>query len=212
MLLYTIIGGFLMTVPALDILHETIRNLYFHVPMWFGMTFIFTASCIYAILFLAHPLKREYDIISSECAHVGLLFGAMGLMTGSIWAKFTWGSFWSNDPKELCAAVAWLIYLAYFVLRNSFTDMDKRARVSAVYNIFAFALIIPILFVIPRLTDSLHPGNGGNPAFDKYDLDKNMGRVFPAAVLGWSLLGAWLVDLRIRMKKIQLKQVMNEQV
>lgn len=208
LLLYTIIGGFLMPVPALSILHETIRNLYFHVPMWFSMFVVFIISFIYSIKYLSGS-HHDHDIVASESAAVGLLFGTLGLITGSIWAKFTWGSFWSNDPKELCAAIAWLIYLAYFVLRNSFTDIDKRARVSAVYNVFAFIIIIPVIFVIPRMTDSLHPGNGGNPGFNTYDIDSDLRMVFYPAVAGWSLLGVWLLDLRVRMKKIQFKNLMN---
>lgn len=209
LLLYTIIGGLLMPVPALNILHETIRNLYFHVTMWFGMMIIFLVSFVYAIRYLNDP-RQEYDIVSVEAANVGILFGTLGLVTGSIWARFTWGEFWSNDPKELCALIAWLIYLAYFILRGSFTDMDKRARVSAVYNVFAFVLMIPILFVIPRMTDSLHPGNGGNPGFNTYDLDSDLRKVFYPAIVGWILLSVWLLDLRVRMKKIELKQLLNE--
>lgn len=208
LLLYTIIGGFLMPVPALSILHETIRNLYFHVTMWFSMLLIFFVSFIYSIKYLGSS-SHEHDIVACEAANVGLLFGTLGLITGSIWARFTWGSFWSNDPKELCAAIAWLVYMAYFVLRNSFTDIDKKARVSAVYNVFAFVIIIPILFVIPRMTDSLHPGNGGNPGFNSYDLDSHLRVVFYPAVAGWILLAVWLLNLRVRMKRIELKKLLH---
>jgi heme exporter protein C len=208
LLFYTIIGGMLMPVPALSILHETIRNLYYHVTMWFGMLTIFAVSFIYSIKYL-NKATHERDIIASEAANVGLLFGTLGLVTGSIWAKFTWGSYWSNDPKELCAAIAWLIYMAYFVLRNSFSDIDKRARISAVYNVFAFVLVIPILFVIPRMTDSLHPGNGGNPGFNTYDLDSDLRKVFYPAIIGWTLLAVWLLNLRVRMKRIELKKLLH---
>lgn len=208
LLLYTIIGGFLMPVPALSILHETIRNLYFHVTMWFSMLLIFFVSFIYSIKYLGSS-SHEHDIVACEAANVGLLFGTLGLITGSVWARFTWGSFWSNDPKELCAAIAWLVYMAYFVLRNSFTDIDKKARVSAVYNVFAFVIIIPILFVIPRMTDSLHPGNGGNPGFNSYDLDSHLRVVFYPAVAGWILLAVWLLNLRVRMKRIELKKLLH---
>lgn len=208
LLLYTVIGGFLMPVPALSVLHETIRNLYFHVTMWFAMLIIFVVSFIYSIRYLSSS-KIEGDIVASQAANVGLLFGTLGLITGSIWAKYTWGSYWSNDPKELCAAIAWLMYMAYFVLRNSFTDLDKRAKVSAVYNVFAFIIIIPVLFVIPRMTDSLHPGNGGNPGFNTYDLDSDLRVVFYPAIIGWSLLGVWLLNLRVRIKKIEYKKLLH---
>ncbi|HVB02765.1 MAG TPA: cytochrome c biogenesis protein CcsA [Chitinophagaceae bacterium] len=210
LLMYTIIGGFLMPVPALYILHETIRNIYFHVSMWFAMMVVLVVSCINAIRYLAHPGTMKYDIISAEAAYVGLLFGALGLITGSIWAKNTWGQYWSNDPKELCALIAWLVYLAYVVLRNSVVDLDKRARISAVYNVFAFVLLFPFLFVIPRLTDSLHPGNGGNPGFSAYDVDNNIRKVLYAAWIGWSLLAVWILELRIRIRQIEIKQIFHE--
>jgi heme exporter protein C len=64
-------------------------------------------------------------------------------------------------------------------------------------------MLIPLLFILPRLTDSLHPGNGGNPGFNTYDLDLNMRKVFYPAVIGWALLGFWITDLRNRIGKIE---------
>jgi heme exporter protein C len=88
------------------------------------------------------------------------------------------------------------------VLRNSFTQPETRARISAVYNLFAFSCLIPLLFILPRLTDSLHPGNGGNPGFNSYDLDGRMRLVFYPAVLAFALLGFWLANLYARMQRI----------
>ena len=89
-------------------------------------------------------------------------------------------------------------YFAYAILRGGLKDEEKRAKISAVYNIFAFALIVPLLWVLPRMVDSLHPGNGGNPAFKKYDLDSDMRMVFYPAILGWILLSFWIATLKIR--------------
>jgi heme exporter protein C len=121
------------------------------------------------------------------------------------WAQYTWGSAWSNDPKQLCTAVSMLIYFAYAILRSGLKDDEKRAKISAVYNVFAFAMLIPLIFIIPRLdkVGSLHPGNGGNPAFAKYDLDSNMRLVFYPAVIGWILLGMWVASLKIRRALIE---------
>ena len=91
-----------------------------------------------------------------------------------------------------------LIYLAYFILRGSFQDETKSAKLGAVYNIFAFAALIPLLFVIPRLTDSLHPGNGGNPALGGEDLDNTMRMIFYPSIIGWTLIGLWLATLLYR--------------
>ena len=153
---YTLIGGLLMNVPRLAILNESIRALYFHVPMWFGMTLMFTVSTVYAIRYLRKP-DRDLDIISFEFANTGLVFGILGILTGMIWANYTWGSPWSGDPKQNGAAVACLIYLAYFVLRGSLDNAEQRGRLSAVYNIFAFAAMIPLIFILPRMASSIHP-------------------------------------------------------
>lgn len=202
LLLYTIVAGFLMPVPSLAILHESIRNLYFHVPMWFAMIIIFGVSVVYSIKFLSNQ-NQGCDIVATESANVGIVFGLLGIVTGMIWAKFTWGDWWSNDPKQNGAAVALLIYFAYFVLRNSMDDIDRRAKVAAVYNIFAFSTLIPLLFILPRMTDSLHPGSGGNPGFDVYDLDANMRWVFYPSIIGWTLLGIWIISIRFRLRNLE---------
>ena len=209
LLLYTVIGGLLIEVPRLPILNEGIRNLYFHVPMWFGMTILFIASMVFSIKYLRtnNPLN---DTIASEFAFSGILFGTLGMLTGMTWARFTWGAWWVNDPQLNSAAIAMLIYLAYVVLRSSLEDSQQKARISAIYNIFAFAAMVPILYVLPRMADnSLHPGKGGNPGFNIYDLDNNLKMVFYPAVIGWTLLGVWLTSLRVRIKKIQSKIVEN---
>jgi heme exporter protein C len=86
------------------------------------------------------------------------------------------------------------------------SDEEKRAKISAVYNIFAFALMIPLIWVLPRMVDSLHPGNGGNPGFNAYDLDARMRTVFYPAVIGWFLLGLWISTLIIRTELIRYRK------
>ena len=202
---FTLIAGFLFPVPALPILHETIRNLYFHVPMWIGMMSVFIISVIYSVAYL-NTGKEEYDLVAVECVNTGLLFYSLGLITGMIWARFTWGEFWSGDPKQNSAAIAFLLYCAYLVLRNSIDEEQKRAKISAIYNIFAFPIMVVLIFILPRLTDSLHPGNGGNPAFGKYDLDNHMRMVFYPAMLGWSLMAVWTATIRYRIRVIEHKR------
>jgi heme exporter protein C len=191
--------------PYRAILEESIRNLYYHVPLWFGMLIIFLISMIYSVLYL---LKRNivYDITAVALAKVGVLYGVLGTTTGMLWAQYTWGAAWSWDVKQNTTAISLLIYFAYFVLRSSFDEFDKQARISAVYNIFAFATLIPLLFVIPRLTESLHPGNGGNPAFSKMDLNSNMRLVFYPAVIGFTLFGLWIANVLRRIEIVAAKK------
>lgn len=201
LLTYTVTAGFLFDVPKLPILNETIRVLYFHVPMWFTMIFLLFISSLNAYKFMANG-DKNFDIKSYNYANVGVYFGILGLITGMFWAKYTWGTFWTNDPKLNGSAVGLLIYFSYFVLRHSIKDESKKGKISSVYNVFAFAMLIPLIFILPRLTDSLHPGNGGNPGFNVYDLDSKLRIVFYPAVVGFILLGIWITDIKLKLSKL----------
>ena len=189
-------------VPRLDILNETIRNVYYHVPVWFAMLFMMAVSLVHSVRYLSSS-SHTTDLHARNAAVVGTFLSVPGLITGSIWARYTWGTWWTfQDPKLNGVAISLLIYLAYFVLRGSLDDEIKRARLSAVYNIFAFVMMFVFIMVLPRLTDSLHPGNGGNPAFGKYDLDNKMRLVFYPAIAGWILLSCWLLEISNRITRI----------
>ena len=208
LVLYSIIAGLLLPVPKLNILNETVRNLYFHVTMWFSMIVLMLLSMIYSIRYLS-GFNKLLDLKAETLASTGLFIATLGLTTGMVWAQFTWGAFWVNDPKLNGAAVTMLIYLAYFILRNSIENEDSKARVSAIYNILAFVMMIVFIGILPRMTDSLHPGNGGNPGFSNYDLDSNMRIVFYPAVLGWILISTWISDLRYRIKVLETNKENN---
>ena len=201
LLLYTFIGGLLITVPDLGNLEHTIRNAFFHIPMWATQFVMLVISLVYSIKYLRKPTIVN-DIYAVEFAKSGTVFGILGLITGMEWANYTWGASWSNDPKQLGVAVALLIYFAYFILRNSMPDLDKRARISAVYNIFAFFIYIPMILILPRMVESLHPGGKGvegNPGLDGDDLNTAMKYVIRPAYIGWILLGIWITTLRLRL-------------
>lgn len=223
LLLYTFIGGFLLDVPAKKELGETIRNLYFHVCMWFAMMILFTISVVNSIRYL-RTFNIKYDIAARHYAAVGIILGVLGYATGIIWMLFTWAdpntlgvetfSTVAREPKLIGAAIALLIYLAYMVLRDSINDMDKKARISSVYNIFAYAMLFPSIWIIPRILPSLHPGapeggGGGNPALDMKDIDNRMRMVFYPAVIGWTLLGVWITTLKIRWSYLKEKKLMS---
>ncbi len=217
LLIYAVVGGFLLPVPELSQLGETIRNLYFHVCMWFAMMILFTVSIVHSIKYLRNS-NFEHDIKAKSFAQVGTYLGLLGYTTGAIWASFTWAdpnnpayaSFGSimREPKLIGAAMALLIYGAYFILRSSIKDIDQRARVSAVYNIFAYTMLFPSIWIIPRLLPSLHPGQEGNPALNFNDIDSRMRMVFYPAVVGWTLLGVWITTIKIRIELIREKNIL----
>jgi heme exporter protein C len=225
LLVYTLTAGLnvfnvrIFDVPRLNILNETIRNLYFHVCMWFSMMILFIISVVHAINYL-RTNQLKYDILSRQYAVVGMVLGVLGYATGMIWASYTWvdpnnqaaASFSAiaREPKLIGAAIALLIYAAYLVLRDSVHDIDRKARLSAVYNVFAFAFLFPSIWIIPRILPSLHPGGEGNPALNYKDIDSRMRLVFYPAVAGWTLLGVWIATLKIRVEMMRQKELLEQ--
>lgn len=197
-----IIAGFLIDIPKIAILEETARNLFFHVPMWFTMFATFLAGMIYSIKYLSNEQLND-DLKAESATQIGILFGICGLLTGMMWARFTWGTWWTfAEPKMNLSAIALLIYVAYFILRSSFDDSRLRARLSAVYNIFAAATVPFLLYIIPRELPSLHPGADGNPAFSDMTAPE-LRIVFYPAVIGFFALAYWLTNLRYRYVKLK---------
>ncbi len=204
LLLYTCSYGFFVEVPNPPgvPLKQTIRNLFFHVPMWIGMMVFFTVSVFYSIRYLRR-LQSADDVRATEFARTGIVFGVLGLLTGMIWAHFQWGKAWSGDVKQNGAAIAVLMYFAYFVLKGSVQEEEKQARISAVFNVFAYFMLFPTIWILPRLSESLHPGgmgSEGNPGLNPRDTTASMRLVMYPAFLGWTLLGVWIATLRVRFR------------
>lgn len=197
-------GHWSFAFPFRSILYETIRNTFFHVAIWFAMFVLLIVGLIYSVKYL-YGRQLNHDAVAASFTHMAVVFGLLGVATGSVWAKNTWGVYWTNDPKLNMSVVALMIYLAYSILRSSIAGDDRRAQVSAAFNIFAFAAMIPLIFIIPRMTSSLHPGNGGNPALGGEDLDHTLRLIFYPAIIGLTLLGTWISTLLYRIRKIQLK-------
>lgn len=218
LLLYTFIGGLLVKIPDLPALEETSRNLFFHVGMWIAMFTLFTVSVVNSIRYL-RTLNLKYDIYAKQYATSGIFFGLLGYATGAIWMSYTWAdpnnplfdsfSAVAREPKLIGTAIALLIYFAYMVLRNSVNDMDKRARVGAVYNIFAYALLTPAIYIIPNMLPSLHPGQGDSPVFKIKDVSAEMKMIEYPAFIGWALLGVWITTLKIRLSLLKEKKMLS---
>ncbi|MFA5670371.1 MAG: cytochrome c biogenesis protein CcsA [Balneolaceae bacterium] len=197
-----VIGGILIDIPMIPILEQTARNIFFHVPMWMAMFAMFSVSFVYSILYLNTP-KPIFDIKAESAARVGVVFGICGLVTGSLWARFTWGTWWTfAEPKMNLAALAMMIYAAYFVLRSAFDDEEKRAKLAAVYNIFAVTTIPFLLYIVPRQLESLHPGAEGNPAFSEMTAPELRYILYPAFI-GFVALSFWIYDIVHRYKTVQ---------
>lgn len=204
----------LLVFPFREILQQTIRNTFFHVPMWFAMTVMVIISLAAGLLFLWKG-DLKYDVYASQAVLVAIVFGWCGYFTGVLWSKYTWfiGIGWEKairnmvyqDIKLAGALTAIAIYTAYFLVRKLIDDPQQRARISAIYNIFSLVLFGLLIYVLPRLTDSVHPGNGGNPAFSKYDLDSTLRMFFYPAAIGWIMFSVWIYSIALRLNFLQQK-------
>ena len=211
LLTYALVAGLLSSLPRLENLGQTSRNLFYHVPMWFTMYMLMAVSVVASLMYL-RKARVEFDRLAKEAATVGVFFGSLGLSTGIFWSRVTWGSlmpdssfaaWWSWDPKQTLALGAILVYLAYFVLRSSVEDEAKRARLAAVYNLFAAASLVPLTLIIPRALGGLHPGGAdGSPVFNNSDLSDEYRYIFYPAIIGFLCLGLWLTELRYRASKL----------
>lgn len=198
-----VVAGFLIPIPDIPVLEESARNLFLHVPMWFTMAVCFAAGLVYSIRYLNNP-NPAIDLKAETATQIGLVFGICGLLTGSIWARFTWGTWWTlAEPRMNLSALAMMIYVAYFVLRTAFDNPEKRAKISAVFNIFAATTIPFLLYIIPRQLPSLHPGAEGNPAFSEITAPE-LRYIFYPAVVGFIALAVWLAEITNRYKKVKL--------
>ncbi|MCH5599091.1 cytochrome c biogenesis protein [Niabella ginsengisoli] len=213
LLVYAIAGGLLVKIPNAPLLEETSRNLFYHVGMWAAMFVLFTCSLVHSIRYLSKSNLKN-DIAASQYASMGIVFGLLGYITGAVWASYTWAdpnnpgfsfSTIAREPKLIGTAIALLIYFAYFILRSSIQDMDQKARITAVYNIFAFAMLFPTIMIVPRLLPSLHPGQEGNPALNFKDVSPEMRMIEYPAFIGWALLAVWITTLKIRINYIKEK-------
>jgi heme exporter protein C len=216
---YALAVGLIIELPKVGDLGQTSRNLFYHVPMWFTMYLMMFTSVAYSVMFIAKG-KIEYDCAAKESAITGIGFGLMGLFTGVVWSRVTWGqlmpdsspaAWWSWDPKQTGALVAILMYLAYFVLRSAVEEESKKARLAAVYNIFAAASLIPLTLIIPRILGGLHPGGDeGSPVFNSKDISPYYRLVFYPAIIGFMCLALWVTQLRIRLFYISQKLTEKE--
>ncbi|NTW49666.1 MAG: cytochrome c biogenesis protein CcsA [Chlorobiales bacterium] len=192
----------ILSPNKVGMLDETTKNMYFHVPMSITATIAFLTSMIFSVRYLRRK-NLDDDTRAESAASLGLLFNILATVTGSVWAKFMWGAFWHWDPRQTTIFVLLLIYSAYFALRSAVEIPEKRASLSAVYNIFAFPSVIFLYFVLPRLVPGLHPGapekgtTDVNPSVS-HSTDIEIRLILYASMIGFISLFFWMQNLRTR--------------
>jgi heme exporter protein C len=199
-----IVAAFFFTEAATGFPGQTSRILFFHVPQAWVATLSFLLSMIASAMYLAKRNVRA-DFLALSAAELGFLFCILATVTGSIFAKATWGSFWNWDPRETSIVILLMIYGAYFALRSAVADPEKRRVFAGVYSILAFVTVPFLVFVVPRITASLHPENTMNPASP--GMDPKTLTVFLGSLFAYTGLFVWMLRLKMRILKIEESRI-----
>ena len=195
-----LLAGFLWA-PVVPVLGDTTRVFYFHFPAALATCLAFGWSMVHSVLYL---VRRDlgHDDHAAGAAELGLLFCIVATLSGSMWARAMWGSYWNWDPRETSIFFLLLIYASYLALRGAIEAEERRARLAAVYSCVAFVAVPFLIFVVPRIYFSLHPdplfGERGKP-----DMDGRILLVAAAMFAGFTALFFWLLSLRVRLGRIE---------
>lgn len=194
----------LLFAPLVPVLHETTRVLYFHIPSAWVTVVALGWSMLQSALYL---WKRDlkHDDQAAAAAELGLLFCIAATVSGSLWAKAMWGSYWNWDPRETSIFFILLLYGAYLALRGSIEGDEKRARLSAVYSLVAFVAVPPLMFIVPRIYSTLHPDPIINSS-GKIDMDPLIRVCFFSMLIGFTFLFAWLQSVRVRVARLERRR------
>ena len=193
-------AAFLWPKPAQGFIGESSRIVFFHVPCAWVASLAFLVAAAYSLAYLVRRNPRQDDV-AAAAVRLGLLFAVLALVTGSLFARIMWGSYWNWDPRESSFLLLIFLYAAYLFLRNAIEDPDRRATVSAAYALFAAVLMPFLVFVAPRITASLHPQTVINPQ-GKILMDGPTRTVFFAGLVGFSALFFWMLSLDIRTARL----------
>ena len=185
---------FFLVPPAMG-LGSLVRIAFFHIPVAWVAVLAFLVSAWYAVRYLRRPSPR-FDAFSAESARLGLIFVVLATLSGAVFSKLTWGSYWNWDPRQTTIFVLLLIYAAYLTLRSVIPDAHRRACVAAIYALFSFLTVPFLVFIIPRFYFSLHPApviNGSG----SIDMDPVMLKTLLASLLDMTLIYIALLCHRV---------------
>ncbi|MFZ5979978.1 MAG: cytochrome c biogenesis protein [Candidatus Zixiibacteriota bacterium] len=203
-----IIISYITPAPQ-QVIGEASRIFYYHIPMAWIAVLAFAMAMIYSLRYLKSKNFIE-DNRAKYAAALGLLFSILATVSGSIFAKITWGSFWNWDPRETSIFILLLIYGAYFALRGAVEVEEKRATLSAVYAIFAFVTVPFLVFVVPRLVPSLHPADSVINSEMKFTMGPTVRMIFFASLALFTVLYLWLFNLACRVGLLYRKIIEEE--
>ena len=209
-LMPAVIAMALIWVPPAEILGKSSAILYFHVPLAFLSVLSFVIAGYQSVMILVSNKGargegregREYK--SYNAALAGVFFTTLTIITGSIWAKISWGSYWNWDPRETSIVYLMLIYIAYFCLYSVLSGNENRGRISSVYLIIAMIVMPFFVFIIPRMYHSLHPDTIINSA-GKIHLEHTMRLTLLASIAVFTMLYGYIYNIMNRISALEIK-------
>jgi heme exporter protein C len=210
-------GTIFFYAPVEQTMGNVQRIFYFHVgSAWVG-SLAFLVALVGGVMFLLRS-ERKWDTMTMASVEIGLVFLSMAIVSGSVWGKPAWNTWWLWSPRLTMVTIMWLAYAAYFMLRGAIDDDEKRARFSAVYVIVAFITVI-LTFASIRILRDIHPVVFGGAAesaqgaaeglqeFSGLDSTK-MVITLNVTVIAFTLtFSAWLLN-RIRLQRLTDQAVM----
>lgn len=203
-----IVASFLTEAPQ-QVIGESSRIFYYHIPQAWVCVIAFAMSMVYSVMYL-RKRSMANDDRAAAAASLGFMFCLLAAITGAMFAKVTWGSYWNWDPRQTSIFVLLLIYAAYFALRNAIDEEEKRAALSAVYAIFAFLTVPFLVFVIPRLMPSLHPDDSVLSSDMKFNMGQVVGSIFGVSLALFTAFYLWMFSLAYRIKHLERSRLEEE--
>ncbi len=189
--------------PTERVMGQVQRIFYFHVPSAWVSMLAFFVTFVAGIVYLRRG-RRWWDMVGSASVEVGLVFTIMTIMSGSIWARPAWNTWWTWDPRLTTYTIVALIYVAYLMLRQGIEDPDRRARFAAVYGIVGF-ISVPITFFSIRWWRTIHPvviGSGSPSAEGGFDMTSPMRLVFFFSLFAFTVLYFCFLANRLRLERL----------
>ena len=208
-MLAVIWGSFLYAKPAANFIGESSRIVFYHVPMAWIASLAFLLAAGYSALYLKRR-RVEDDEAAAGAARLGILFCLLATVTGSIFARVMWNSYWNWDPRETSIVLLLLVYGAYLGLRGAVEDPERKATLSAAYALIAFVTVPFLMFAVPRMYASLHPDTVINSS-GKIQMSSDIKLVFFSSLAVFTAVFAWMYALDRRVSRIVREAALAEE-
>ncbi|HEX7542446.1 MAG TPA: cytochrome c biogenesis protein CcsA [Anaerolineales bacterium] len=209
------LGMVFLYAPLEATMNYVQKIFYFHIATaWVGMLG-FIAAAVAGVLYLIKH-DQKWDIVELAAVEISLVFFLIAIAAGSIWARPTWGAYWTWEPRLTTAAILEMVYIAYLLLRQGIDDPDRRARFSAVYTLVG-AISVPITFMSIRLFRTIHPvviGTNSAASQGSFDMTSKMLATMFFALFAFSVIFVNLFWHRIRLGQLaqQVEQLKLEEL